>query len=124
MKHILIVDDDLLIVRTLKRLLSKEKYKVTTALGAKEVLNLIKENDFDLIISDIKMPEIDGVEMVKRIRKYLAENGKEPIPEIFITGYAREDIFQDALALKVAAYVEKPFDMKSLLEAAGRILKD
>ncbi|MCF7869886.1 MAG: response regulator [Candidatus Omnitrophica bacterium] len=124
MKHILIVDDDLLIVRTLKRLLSKEKYKVTTALGAEEALNLIKENDFDLIISDIKMPGMDGVEMVKRIRKYLTENEKEPIPEIFITGYAREDIYQDALALKAAAYVEKPFDMKSLLEATRENIKN
>ncbi len=123
MQHILIVDDEVLIVRTLKRLLSKEKYKVTTALGAKEAFDLIKGNDFDLIISDIKMPEINGIEMVKWIRKYLVENGKMPVPEIFITGYAREDIYQDALALKAAAYVEKPFDMKSLLEAIKMNIK-
>ncbi len=124
MKHILVVDDDLLIVKTLKRLLTREKYKVTTALSGKEALNLIKENNFDLIISDIKMPEIDGIETVKRIREYLAENNKAAVPEIFITGYAKEEIYQDALALKAAGYIEKPFDMKALLQTADEALKD
>jgi DNA-binding NtrC family response regulator len=53
---------------------------------------------------------------VKKIREYLVQNNKSAIPEIFITGYAKEDVYQEALKLNAAGYVEKPFDIKTLVE--------
>jgi CheY-like chemotaxis protein len=113
---ILLVDDDKLILMTLKRLLTREGYQVTTALNGQWALRKIEDDGFDLIISDIKMPEMDGIEAVKKIRELLTQKGKKPIPEIFITAYAKEEIYQEALALNAAGYIEKPFDVKTLLQ--------
>ena len=118
---ILLVDDDKLVLMTLKRLLTREGYEVTAALSGQGALRRMEEDGFDLIISDIKMPQMDGIETVKRIRDYLTQNNKTPIPEIFITAYAKEDIYQEALALNAAGYIEKPFDVKTLVTTVKTI---
>lgn len=123
-KSILLIDDDKLILMTLKRLLTKEGYNVTTAFSGQAALRRIEEDGFDLIISDIKMPEIDGIETVKKIREYLTQNGKKLLPEIFITAYAKEDIYQKALALNAAGYIEKPFDIMTLLQTVKKITEE
>ncbi len=119
----MVVDDEKLVLMTLKRLLTREGYKVTIALNGAKALNHIQQADFDLIVSDIKMPGMNGVETVKEIRRYLMQNNREPIPEIFITAYAHEDIYQQALALNAAAYLEKPFDVKGLLQATEKCIQ-
>lgn len=115
-KNILVIDDDRMVLLTLKRLLVKEGYKVSTALSGQEALKLIEQIDFDLVISDLKMPMMNGIETLKKIREYLTQNKKDPVPEVIITGYAKEDIYQDALALNAAGYIDKPFDIKPLLQ--------
>jgi CheY-like chemotaxis protein len=122
-KKILVIDDNKLVALTLKRILTIEGFKVITALTGNIALKRIEEGDFDLIISDIKMPEMDGIETVKRIREYLGRNNKKPVPEIFISAYAKEDIYQNALALNAAGYIEKPFDMKTLLLSVKEAIK-
>jgi len=122
-KSILLIDDDKLILITLKRLLTREGYKVTTALSGQGALRRMEENGFDLIISDIKMPQLDGIETVKRIREYLLQSSKNPIPEIFITAYAKEEIYKEALALNVAGYIEKPFDVKTLIQTVRQTIE-
>ena len=119
MKKILVIDDDEMVLLTLKRLLAKEGYKVLVAKSGDQALKLLSDVGFecDLIISDLKMPGMTGVEAVRSIRESLLKLGRVFIPEIIITGYAKEKIYQDALALKAAAYIDKPFDMKPLLEA-------
>lgn len=121
-KNILLIDDDKLVLMTLRRLLTLEGYKVTTALSGHGALRRIQEDGFDLIISDIKMPEMDGIETVRRIRQFLAQNSKKLIPEIFITAYAKEDIYQEALRLNAAGYIEKPFDVKTLQQTIKRVV--
>ena len=123
-KKILLVDDDKLVLMTLKRLLTREGYKVTTALSDQGALRRMEENGFDLIISDIKMPQMDGIETVKRIKDYLSQHNKNPIPEIFITAYAKEDIYQKALELKAYGYIEKPFDVKTLVETVKKVMEE
>jgi two-component system chemotaxis response regulator CheY len=123
-KNILLIDDDKLILMTLKRLLAKEGYKVTTALSGTIALKRIEEGDFDLIMSDIKMPEMDGIETVKKIREYLLQHGKTLLPEVFITAYAKEAIYQEALALNAAGYIEKPFDIKTLILTVKKAIEE
>lgn len=118
---ILLIDDDKLVLMTVKRLLKREGYRVVTALNGQTALRQMKEDGFSLIISDIKMPEMDGIETVKQIREYLVRCRKTPIPEVFITGYAREDIYQKALELNAAGYIEKPFDVKTLVTTVKTI---
>ena len=123
MKSILLVDDDKLILMTLKRLLASEGYNVTTARSGEGALRRVKEANFDLIVSDIKMPLMNGVEAVKKIREYLTQNKRTPIPEIFITAYAKEDIFKEALALNAAGYIEKPFDVVALQQTVKNVIE-
>ncbi|MFC1674881.1 response regulator [Candidatus Omnitrophota bacterium] len=122
-KNILVIDDDKLVLMTLKRLLTREGYKVSTAFNGVRALRRIREADFDLIISDIKMPEMDGMEIVKKIREYLVQNGKDLLPEIFITAYAKDDIYQQALALNAAGYIEKPFDVRTIQITVKKVLE-
>lgn len=119
-KKILLVDDDKLVLMTLKRLLAREGYDVVTALNGQAALRREEENGFDLIISDIKMPVMDGVEAVKKIREYRQQNGKKSLPEIFITAFAQEEMYQDALALNAAGYIQKPFDIKALIQTVKK----
>ncbi|MFH1460746.1 MAG: response regulator [Candidatus Omnitrophota bacterium] len=116
-KNILIIDDEALVTKSLRKLLEKKGYNVTIAQSGKEALKLVQEKEFNLIISDVRMPELDGVETIKAIRDYVKEQGKKPIKEILITGYADEQKYKDAVDLKVAHYIYKPFDTEELVEA-------
>jgi CheY-like chemotaxis protein len=123
-KNILIIDDDKLIAITLRRLLTREGYDVTTALNGLRAISLVKQNEFDLIMSDIKMPQMDGIETVKRIRALRKEGNLKPIPEIFITAYAKEEIFNEALALGACGYLQKPFDITALRQIVGKAVEN
>lgn len=121
-KRILIIEDEEIITKSLTRFLSKEGFAVEVALGGEEALKKIKEKDIDLIICDIRMPNMDGIETIKAIRNYLISSGKKLIPEIVITGYADENKYRDAVELKVAGYIYKPFDTQEFLEVIKRNL--
>lgn len=120
-KNILIVDDEELITKSLVKFLGREGYGVTIANTGEEALRVIDGADFDLIISDVRMPGMDGVETIVRIRARLKELGKIPVPEILITGYADKSKYDTAMRLKVAEYVYKPFDTKEFLRTVKRI---
>lgn len=122
-KKILIVDDEELIVKSLRKLLSKEGYSLSVAKNGQEAIDEIKKVDFDLIISDIMMPEIDGIETIRYIRNYLKESKKKLIPEILITGYADLEKYNKAMELKVDDYIYKPFDSEDLLRAIKKSLR-
>jgi len=113
-KKILVIDDDKLILNSLKKLFSKEGYSVDTAQNGKEALEIIKKTDFDLVVVDIKMAEMDGVETVMAIKKYFNERNKPEIPVVFITGYA--DIADQRHAEDLGEVFIKPFDNEELLE--------
>ena len=116
-KKILVIDDEPLVIKSLGRLLKNSGYDVVVTASAKEALEKIKETDFDLIISDVRMPGTNGIEAIKEIRGHLESANKSKIPEIFITGYADDNYYNEAVKLKVADYIYKPFDTKDLLEA-------
>ncbi len=121
-KHILVIDDENLVTDSIKRLLKKHGYNVTIANSGKDAIEIakIKESGFDLIIADIRMPEMDGIETIKRIREIV----KTPVPEILITGYASEENFKEAQNLKVAYYIYKPFDVHNFMEVVRRNLNE
>lgn len=114
-KNILLIDDEDLVTRSLLKLLAKEGYSVTIAKSGQEALKKIARIDFDLIISDVRMPEMDGIETIKRIRVYLEQSNKKRIPEVLITGYADADKYELATELEVADYLYKPFDSSDFL---------
>ena len=115
-KNILIIDDEELITRTLLKLLKKEGYTPIVAKSGEEALEKIKISDFDLIITDVRMPGLDGIETIRQIRGYLQQNNKKPVPEIVITGFANEESYKQAVQLKVKDYIFKPFDLKQFID--------
>ncbi len=121
-KKVLIIEDEQIITKSLQKLLKKEGFIVEIANSGEAALEKIPGQDFDLIVSDIRMPDMDGIETIKEIRSRLAQANKKPVPEILITGYADEAKYQEALNLKVADYIYKPFDIADFLAAVRRNL--
>jgi CheY-like chemotaxis protein len=123
-KNILIIDDEKLVTKSLQKLLARDGYSVVIAASGIEAMEKFKNAGFDLIVSDVRMPGMDGIETIEKIRQLQKDSGKTPIPEILITGFANEESYNRALKLKVADYIFKPFDSKQFLDAIKRNLRD
>lgn len=122
-KKILVIDDEELIIRSLKKLLEKEGFAVFVAKNGQDAVVMAEEESFDLLIADIRMPGINGVETVQGIYEDLKERNLENIPAIFITGYADEEIKKKAKTLKPIAYIYKPFDISELVDKVKAALR-
>ncbi len=111
---ILLVDDDPLVIKSLKNLLVKQGYEVECARNAIDAISLVAVKDFDLVISDIRMPGENGIIAVEKIKKIYKE--KQILCSfMFISGYAEEDTPEHAIRLGVDKFLFKPFDNEVLL---------
>ena len=115
-KKILVIDDEELVTKSLRQLLKQEGYEVTIAKSGKQALEKVKEEEFNLIVCDVRMPEMDGIETIKNIREYLERSNKKTIREVLITGYADLDKYEESIGLEVSDYLNKPFDNTEFLE--------
>ena len=109
MARILVVDDDSGMREFLEIMLAREGYQVKCAANGREGLNLCKKHEFDLIIADLKMPKVDGIELLKGV--------KEINPEtmfILITAYASGETAVAAMKEGAYDYIEKNFDVEDL----------
>lgn len=121
-KKILVIDDEELVTKSLLKLLKNEGYTAVIARSGAEAVEKAKQMDFDLIVCDIKMPEMDGIETIKQIRAYLEESDRRPVSEVLITGYADIKKYQEAMDLMVADYIYKPFDTVEFLHVVKRTI--
>ncbi|MCL2329323.1 MAG: sigma-54 dependent transcriptional regulator [Bacteroidetes bacterium] len=111
MPSILIVDDERAIRNTLKDILEVENYKVDTAEDGKQALEKVQNNKYDLVFTDIKMPNMDGTELLEAI---VNERGSS-LPVILISGHATVDIAVDAIKKGAYDFIEKPLDLNRIL---------
>lgn len=109
-EHIIIIDDDVDICALLKRFFERKGYAVSTAFKAQEGLELIRANTYDVILTDFRLPDMDGLEVIKNVRSINAS-----IPIIVITGYS--DVKQAIKAIRLGAfeYVTKPIYPEEIL---------
>lgn len=114
-KKILVIDDEELLIKSLSRLLEKQGYEVYTVRNGSDAVAVMDEDDFDLVISDIRMPGLSGVETVRQIQENMSKKQKK-IPTIFVTGFADDNIEREARKLNPIAYIMKPFDIRELLK--------
>ncbi len=121
-KKILVVDDEELLMGTLPKLLEKNGYEVYKVRNGADALVMIDEEDFDLIITDVRMPGVDGVKTMKTIDESLKTNKKLPIPVIFITGYADEKLEAEARKMNPIAYLFKPFHNQEILDLVRKAI--
>jgi CheY-like chemotaxis protein len=121
-KRILLVDDEELVIRSVGKLLQKQGYDVLMATSGEEAINTVKKEVIDLVVFDVRMPQMNGIEAIKAIRQYQKKVGLKAIPEILITGYADETMMREAEDLKVADCLYKPFDMRDFLNCVKKYL--
>lgn len=117
-KSILIVDDDPRICETLSDILGEEGYHVVTASDGQEALDKIREGSFNLVITDIKMPIMDGMALLKEIEKSHAD-----IEVIVITSYGNEGQQVEATRLGAYEYLNKPLNLDQLKIIITRALQ-
>ena len=117
MQHILVVDDDPIYTKLLRFLLEGEGYTVTTAKSAERALEYLDHNEYDLILLDVVMPEMDGLELCRRIRP------TSQIPILFLS--VRNDASYKLLGLRVGGddYVTKPFAPDEVLARIEALLR-
>ena len=117
-KKILIVDDDQDICETLSDILDEEGYDVVTACDGQEALEKIRQGSFNLVITDIKMPIMDGMALLKEIEKSHTD-----IEVIVITSYGNEGQQVEAARLGAYEYLNKPLNLDQLKNIIVRALQ-
>ncbi len=106
---IVIVDDEPEILKTLKRILEKKDYVVSIYENPVEALNFLKSNPVDLVITDLKMPEMDGILFLMSVKEFYPS-----VPIILITGYATIATAVTAIQKGAYDYIRKPFDVQKI----------
>lgn len=114
--RILIVDDEENMLKMLKTFFEEKEYKCFTANSGKEAIEIIESNQIDLVITDMKMPEMDGLELLRIIKEK-----HNDISAVIMTGFAEEYTTTEALNLGADGYITKPFRNKELLLILKRI---
>ncbi len=116
--RILVVDDEPIVVKSCERILTPEGYTVDIALNGREAIEKLGKDGFDLVITDIKMPDMDGIELLRWIKNSKPETGV-----VIITGYPSQESIKEALRLRILDYLPKPFSPALLIETAQKAME-
>jgi len=106
---LLVIDDDVTYLRAISSLLESRSYAVTPVDNGEEAIAILKENKFDLVITDLVMDNTDGLEILKEVKDYDPE-----IPVIVLTGYGDMDSAVMALRLRASDFIQKPCNTDEL----------
>ena len=116
--EILLVDDDKFVLEFVKSIIDKELYNITDTIDPVLALDMVETNKPDIIISDIMMPSISGMELLRRVK-----NIDRGIPVIFITSYADLDMAMEAIEAGAIDFVRKPVQEDILENALNKAVK-
>ena len=116
---ILIVDDEADLVATYERVLRRKGYRVISALTRNDGLALIDHQPLKLLVTDIRLPDGDGLDLVRAVRRLL-----KPPPAIVVTGFASRAGRTAAVAAGAAEYLDKPVAISSFTAAVEKALDD
>ncbi|CAK7254799.1 response regulator [Shinella yambaruensis] len=116
---ILTVDDSASIRLTTRVTLSNAGYSVTEAVDGLDGLNKLKGGEYDLVVTDLNMPNMDGLTMIRELRKLPAHTG---VPVIFLTTESDGELKAQAKAAGATGWLTKPFDPESLVKIARKVL--
>lgn len=116
--RILVIDDEAIVCKSCKRVLEPEGYQVDTAQSSREGLKKADELTYDLVILDLKMPEIDGIEILRLLKEQ-----NEEVQVIMITGYSTVETAVKAMKLGAFDYIPKPFTPDELSMTVAKALE-
>jgi len=120
--HIMVIDDENIVGRRLKPALEKGGDIVETFEDARTALKRFDERPFDIVVTDIRMDDVDGLEVLEQV---LARSKRTRV--VLITGYATVEVAREALAKGAFDFVAKPFkpaDLRAIIERAARALRE
>ena len=117
-KQILVVDDEPNLRRVLSAQLERDGYDVHTAEDGEQALGMLKEHHIDLVISDLRMPKIDGMELLRRV-----VGSEEAMPVVIITAHGTVDNAVEALKTGAFDYITKPFDQAEVRTVVRKALR-
>jgi DNA-binding NtrC family response regulator len=115
--NLLVVDDEEVIREGMRRILSAEGFHVDTSASGRTAIEKIQERDFDVVITDLKMPGMDGIEVLKAIKILQPE-----VPVIIITGYSTVDTAVDAMKNGAFDYIAKPFTSDLIIDKVQKAI--
>ena len=114
-RRVLVIDDEPAVLRALGLLLEKKGFSVSTARSAREAMALVEKTKFDVILTDIIMPEVSGVELLRQLRRHDLD-----VPVILMTAGPTLDTALEAIAYGAQQYLLKPVEPDELVVALGR----
>lgn len=116
--RILLAEDEVALNKALSKILERNNYTVDSVYDGEEALSYLSSDLYDLILLDIMMPKLDGIEVLKNIRK-----NKNPVPVIMLTAKSQREDKIEGLDLGADDYVTKPFDAEELLARIRAVLR-
>ncbi|MBW1785881.1 MAG: response regulator [Deltaproteobacteria bacterium] len=117
--RILVMEDEPSVAKGLQMVLKEEGYGVDVAMTGRKALDVINEKVFDLLLADLRLPDIDGMEVIKKVKSKKPDTGV-----IVITGYSTVSSAVEAMKLGVSDYLPKPFMEEELKKAVHDALKE
>ncbi len=113
--RVLVIDDEAIVRISCQRVLTPEGYDVVVTSRGDEAIELLEKEQFDVVLTDLKMPDMDGIEVLKTIKQRWPE-----IQVIIITGYGTISTAVQAIKLGAFEYIEKPFTPEDILDVVNR----
>jgi len=114
---VLVVDDEVIVVNSVRRILSRKGYEVESAFTGREAWQRIQHQTYNLVLLDMRLPDVHGLQLLSRIRKF-----KPDLPVLVVTGYASIDTAVEAIQRGASDYMAKPFTPDELYTMTNRVL--
>ncbi len=119
-KKVLIAEDSSVIQNLTRKILQIQNYEIFSAKNGLQVLSMLENEDFDIILMDINMPQMDGMECAKEIRA-LKDPKKSKIPIVAITGNAKNYTLEDFKSVGINEYLQKPLNFDNLVDTVKNL---
>ncbi|MFB3904224.1 MAG: response regulator [Acidobacteriota bacterium] len=114
---VLVIDDEVIVVNSVRRILSRKGYRVESAFTGREALQRISEQDYSLALLDMRLPDWDGLKLLSHIKRI-----KPDMPVLVVTGYASIETAVEAVQRGASDYMAKPFTPEELYQFTSRTL--
>ena len=108
---VLLVDDEKGYINVLSNRLSKRSINATKAFSGTQAIQILRKKDFDVVVLDLKMEDMDGIEVLKIMKKMAPE-----VPVIFLTGHGSQEAAREGIAFGAFDYLTKPCELSQLIE--------
>lgn len=116
-KKVLVIDDERIVLDSISKILKEENFTVEVSMSGRQGLQSATQNDYDLVLTDLRMPDIGGMRILRDVKRV-----KPAVPVVMITGFGTVKSAVQAMKLGAAEYLEKPFSPDQLVKTVNSAL--